>query len=211
MGRKKPEVITTYKGFDKNLKCRDFQYEIGETYTHNGEVQACKSGFHACEYPLDVFGYYPPSESRFAVVEQSGELSRHGDDSKVASKTIAIKAELSLPALIKAAIEFTFSRSKPEGETATGYRGAASATGDQGAASATGYRGAASATGEQSVALSSGYRGRAKASAGSAIFLVYRNDDYEIIHAAAGIAGKDVKPDVWYELNSSGEFVEVES
>ena len=211
MGRKKPEVITTYKGFDKNLKCRDFQYEIGETYTHNGEVQACKSGFHACEYPLDVFGYYPPSESRFAVVEQSGELSRHGDDSKVASKTIAIKAELSLPALIKAAIEFTFSRSKPEGETATGDQGAASATGYRGAASATGYRGAASATGEQSVALSSGYRGRAKASAGSAIFLVYRNDDYEIIHAAAGIAGKDVKPDVWYELNSSGEFVEVES
>uniref|UniRef100_UPI003BEF4142 DUF7666 domain-containing protein n=1 Tax=Stenotrophomonas sp. UBA7606 TaxID=1947559 RepID=UPI003BEF4142 len=124
------EVITSYKGFDQNLKCRDFQFEVGKEYTHEGEVQACASGFHACEYPLDVLGYYPPAGSRFAIVEQRGPLSRHSDDSKVASKTIKVSAEIGLPGLIKAAIEYTTSRATPENsERATSTLGAASSTG----------------------------------------------------------------------------------
>ena len=132
-------TITAYKGFDKDLKCRDFQYKIGETFSHDGEVKACSTGFHACEYPLDVFGYYAPAGNRFAVVEQSGQLSRHSDDSKVASSKLTVKAEINFAGLIKAAIEYTTKRCNPIDPTspasATGTRGAASAMGDQGAAS----------------------------------------------------------------------------
>src|SRR5688572_2701327 len=90
------QPITSYKGFDKDWKCRDFQYAIGESYEHQGDARACHSGFHACEYPLHVLRYYKPSQSRFAVVEQSGQLSRHDDDSKVASSRITVKAEIDL-------------------------------------------------------------------------------------------------------------------
>ncbi|HCT5536643.1 TPA: hypothetical protein OT117_003769, partial [Acinetobacter baumannii] len=158
------ETITSYKGFDKNLQCRGFQYEIGKTFKHKGKVKACGSGFHACEYPLDVFGYYAPGElNRFAVVEQSGDLSRGDDDTKVASKSITIKAEVDIPFLVKAAIEYTTSRCEPIKEdspaftdkdhgqaVATGYKSASSATGDNSASSATGDNSASSATGYNS-------------------------------------------------------------
>ncbi|EKL44019.1 hypothetical protein ACIN5074_2179 [Acinetobacter baumannii OIFC074] len=161
------ETITSYKGFDKNLQCRGFQYEIGKTFKHKGKVKACGSGFHACEYPLDVFGYYAPGElNRFAVVEQSGDLSRGDDDTKVASKSITIKAEVDIPFLVKAAIEYTTSRCEPIKEdspaftdkdhgqaVATGYKSASSATGDNSASSATGDNSASSATGYNQQAL----------------------------------------------------------
>ncbi len=156
-------TIKSYKGFDQNWKCRDFQYTLGGEYEHSGEIKACNAGFHACEYPLDVFNYYPPASSRFAEVEQSGELSREEGDSKIASSKIRVKIQLSFGDLIKAAIDYTFSRSKPEGEKATGDQGAASATGYQGAASATGNQGAASATGDQGAASATGTRGAASA------------------------------------------------
>ena len=187
---KKEKAIIAYKGFDLDLKCRDFQYEIGGTYEQESNVSACNSGFHACEYPLDVFRYYAPSESRFALVEQSGATSTDGSDSKIASQKISIKSELSLAELINAAIEYTFSHSTPEGETATGWQGAASATGEHGAASATGehgaasatgWQGAASATGRHGAAMASGWKGRAMAAEGCAIFLVERGEDYNII------------------------------
>lgn len=213
------EVVTTYKGFDSALKCRGFQYAIGETYTHDGEVKACSAGFHACEYPLDVFNYYAPAGSRFAIVEQGGTLSRHQDDSKVASSTIKVSAEIGLPGLIKAAIEYTFSRAKPENtEHSTGYqgaasstgnRGAASSTGNRGAASSTGYQGAASSTGKQGAAMASGYGGKVRGADGNALFLVERNDDYEIIAVWSGIVGLDgIKADTWYSLRA-GKPVEV--
>ncbi|MDN7700056.1 hypothetical protein QZM15_16420, partial [Burkholderia sp. AU44665] len=174
------EVVTSYKGFDADMKCRGFQYAAGEEYAHTGDVEACASGFHACEYPLDVLRYYPPNTSRFFVVEQSGTLARHGEDSKIASSKIKIGVELTLPGLIKAAVEYTFSRAKPIDPnspaystaenglaTASGDSGAATASGDSGAATASGDRGAATASGDSGAATASGDRGAATASGDS--------------------------------------------
>jgi hypothetical protein len=175
----KNQKITSFKGFDKNLQCRGFQYEIGKTYHHEGEVKACGSGFHACEYPLDVFGYYAPGQSRFATVEQSGDLSREDDgDSKISSRSITVKAEIDIPFLVKASIEYTTSKCEPidkkspafsdkdrgqavatgdlSASSATGDLSASSATGDLSASSATGYKSASSATGDQSASSATG-------------------------------------------------------
>ncbi|KSG29292.1 DUF7666 domain-containing protein [Pseudomonas aeruginosa] len=158
------EVVTAYKGFKQDLTCRGYQFEIGGTYKHEGEVEACASGFHSCEYPLDVFGYYAPSESRFAIVKASGHLSRHNDDSKIASATLVVEAEISMPTMISRAIDWVMSKVDKSveqtvvGDTAsnTGNRSAASNTGYQSAASNTGNRSAASNTGYQSAASNTG-------------------------------------------------------
>lgn len=220
------EVVTAYKGFKQDLTCRDYQFEIGGTYKHDGEVEACASGFHSCEYPLDVFGYYAPSESRFAIVKASGQLSRHDDDSKIASATLVVEAEISMPAMISRALDWIMSKVDKSveqtvvGETAsnTGNRSAASNTGDCSAASNTGYQSAASNTGDysaaevsgkESVAASLGIEGRARASAGSAIVLCHRDDEGRLIHIRASKVGENgVEPDTWYQLNAEGEFVE---
>ena len=158
-------VQIAYKGFDKSLKCRDFQYEVGKSYEHDGLVKACESGFHACEYPLHVLRYYKPGTSRFAIVEQGGEISRHGDDSKIASSKIKVKAEINLAGLIKAAIEYTTSRAKPQAGCNTSEKnGAATASGDYGAATASGNSGAATASGNSGAATASGDSGAATAS-----------------------------------------------
>ncbi|EPB6943457.1 hypothetical protein ACRRN0_000838 [Pseudomonas aeruginosa] len=158
------EVVTAYKGFKQDLTCRGYQFEIGGTYKHEGKVEACASGFHSCEYPLDVFGYYAPGESRFAIVKASGHLSRHGDDSKIASATLVVEAEISMPTMISRAIDWVMSKVDKSveqtvvGETAsnTGNRSAASNTGYQSAASNTGNRSAASNTGDYSAASNTG-------------------------------------------------------
>ena len=214
-------VVHSVKGFDRDLKCRGFQFEPGKTYTVTGKIEACKNGFHACENPLDILQYYPAGSSRFFTVEQSGDIARHSEDSKIASAKIIIGIELSISDMVKRAVEWVFSRSKPEGETATGdsgaasatgYSGAASATGDSGAASATGYSGAASATGKHSVAVASGKDGRAMAAEGCAICLVNRDPNTgEIRHIRASKVGENgILPDVWYSLSDAGEFVKVE-
>ena len=214
--------IKSFKGMDKDMKCRGFQYEVGKEYETDKAV-ACECGFHACEYPLDVFAYYPPAGSRFYEVKQSGEISKRNDDTKVASTKIKIGAEISIAGLVKAAIQYTKERCHDEGETATGYQGAASATGYQGAASATGTRGAASATGtrgaasatgKSSVAMASGIEGKAMGALGCAIFLVERGDwngeTYPIVAAKAAIVdGEIIKPNVYYTLKN-GELVEAE-
>lgn len=211
------EVVTAYKGFKQDLTCRGYQFEIGGTYKHEGEVEACASGFHSCEYPLDVFGYYAPGESRFAIVKASGQLSRHDDDSKIASATLVVEAEISMPTMISRAIDWIMSKiDKSVEQTVVG--GTASNTGDYSAASNTGYQSAASNTGNQSaaevsgkesVAASLGIEGRARASAGSAIVLCHRDDEGRLIHIRASKVGENgVKPDTWYQLNAEGEFVE---
>lgn len=119
-------MITAYKGFDADLRCRGYQYEIGGEYEHDGEVKACRSGFHACPNPLDVFSYYPPAGSRFALVEMSGETCSRGDDSKIAASRVKIIRELSLDEMIAAGVK----AAGDEKETASGRYGAATASGD---------------------------------------------------------------------------------
>ena len=156
------EVIKSYKGFNKDMTCRDKKYEEGKEYEEE-RAEACDCGMHACEYPLDCFGYYDPAHSVYHVVEQSGEISRHDDDSKVASTKMKIGARLDIRGLVSAAIEYTKSRTTaeftdPERATA-GYRGAATA-GYRGAATAGNY---GAATAGDSGAATAGYRGAATA------------------------------------------------
>lgn len=195
--------MKTYKGFNENMTCQGFQYEEGKEYEEK-EAVVCERGFHACEYPLDCFSYYNPNKSVYHEVEQSGEL--HGDGIKVASTKIKIGAEINIAGLVKAAIEYTTKKVNPEAKSdedygassATGYKGASSATGDCGASSATGIKGASSATGDygassatgncgtssatgykgkaeagdsESVAVAWGYRGRARGVLGSYLVL----------------------------------------
>ena len=155
------EVIKSYKGFNKDMTCRDKQYEEGKEYEEE-RAEACDCGMHACEYPLDCFGYYDPAHSVYHEVEQSGEISRH-DDSKVASTKMKIGARLDIHGLVSAAIEYTKSRTTteftdPEKATAGDY-GAATA-GNRGVATA-GNRGAATAG--DSGAATAGNRGAATA------------------------------------------------
>jgi hypothetical protein len=167
--------IVAYKGFDRDLRCRGFQFEIGRRFEHKGRVAACASGFHSCENPLDVWSYYPLGTSRFAVVRASGQIARHGEDSKIASATLHIEAELALPEFIKRAVEWVLSVAK--GNTATGYRGHAAATGDSGHAAATGDRGHAAAKGKSAIAAALGPYSTATAGEAGAIMLAHYDTD----------------------------------
>ena len=142
------QKIKAYKAFDKDLSCRGFKYKVGKEYEETGDIKACEKGFHACPYPLDVFGYYAPAGSRFCEVEQSGKIDDSESD-KVCSSKIRIGAELDIRGLVKAAVSYVKERctnecnAKPGKPATAGNRGAATA-GDCGAATA-GNRGAATA------------------------------------------------------------------
>lgn len=189
--------IKTYKGMDKNMRCRGFQYEVGGEYEEDG-VDVCSKGFHAYEVPLNVFDYYPPSDSRYFECEQSGDLDRAKDDSKVASSKIKIGAEIGIPGLVKAHIEYIKENLvKGDGESATN----------------TGCRSAATVSGKDSVAIVTGYHSKTKASLGSAIIIAERGEwngkTYPLIGIRAAIIdGEVLKPDTFYTLKN-GEFVEV--
>ncbi|EJI3069001.1 hypothetical protein NER68_001636 [Salmonella enterica] len=224
--------IVTFKGFNKDLKCRDFQFEIGKTFHHEGKVEACGSGFHACECPFDVFSYYSPADSRFAETISFGITDREEDgDTKIASASITIKAELTLPQFIQRGIEWIWSKIDKSLEqqimcgnwsaaTNTGNRSAATNTGNWSAATNTGDRSAATNTGDwsaaevsgsQSVAAAFGIEGKARASEGGAIVLCYRDEDGELIHIRASKVGENgIMPNTWYQLNEDGEFVACE-
>ncbi|ELG4349674.1 hypothetical protein RN262_002001 [Salmonella enterica] len=206
--------IVTFKGFNKDLKCRDFQFEIGKTFHHEGKVEACGSGFHACECPFDVFSYYPPAESRYAETISFGVIDREEiGDTKIASASITIKAELTLPQFIQRGIEWIWSKidKSLEQQIMTGNRSAATNTGNRSAATNTGDWSAAEVSGSQSVAASLGIEGKARASEGGAIVLCYRDEDGELIHIRASKVGENgIMPDTWYQLDEDGEFVECE-
>ncbi|EBN0016140.1 hypothetical protein ZT16_18905 [Salmonella enterica subsp. enterica serovar Senftenberg] len=151
--------IVTFKGFNKDLKCRDFQFEIGKTFHHDGKVEACVSGFHACECPFDVFSYYSPADSRFAETISFGITNREGDgDTKIASASITIKAELTLPQFIQRGIEWIWSKidKSLEQQIMCGDWSAATNTGNWSAATNTGNRSAATNTGDWSAATNTG-------------------------------------------------------
>ena len=220
MDEENKEIIA-YKGFNQDWTCRGYQYEIGKMYEHKGDVKACESGFHACEYPLDVLRYYSPAESKFAVVKMSGGTSKDSDDTKIASAKITIETEINLPEMVKKAVEWIKGKvdwdaakvsntGEQSAATNTGDLSAATNTGNWSAATNTGERSAAEVSGEQSIAVALGWQSKAKASIDGAIVCVYRNDDGELIHIKASKVGENnIKADTWYTLDEFGEFVEV--
>ena len=232
------QKLKTYKAFDKDLSCRGFKYEVGKEYEETGDIKACEKGFHACPYPLDVFGYYAPAGSRFCEVEQSGKIDGSESD-KVCSSKIRIGAELDIRGLVKAAVSFVKERCTNEcnaepgkpatagysGAATAGYRGAATAgncgaatagnygaatAGDYGAATA-GYRGAATA-GDYGAATA-----RGKASTGSNGLSVARGNNVQVkggIGAILVIAeeGEDTCDIVdWKAVLVDGEVVKADT
>ncbi len=162
--------MRAFKGFNKDLTCRGYQYEEGKEF-HTERAECCDTGFHACEYPLDCFGYYDPAHSVFHEVELSGEMDKSGDNTKVCATDIKIGARLSIAGLVKMAIDFTMSKVNKEAgsderhgfASATGNYGASSATGNYGASSATGNYGASSATGNYGASSATGNCGASSA------------------------------------------------
>ncbi len=191
-------TIKTYKGFNKDMTCREFRYEEGKEYEHNGNVRACKSGFHACENPMDVLGYYPPCDNkgnlqRYCEVEQSGTLDCSEND-KVCSSRLRVVAEIGLNGLIKAGVRFILDK--------VDFKDAKESN--------TGDWSAATVEGEESIAVVTGYGGKAKGALGCWIVLTERDGNRHILGVkAVKVDGDAVKPDKWYMLKN-GEITECE-
>ena len=221
------QKIKAYKAFDKDLSCRGFKYKVGKEYEETGDIKACEKGFHACPYPLDVFGYYAPAGSRFCEVEQSGKIDDSESD-KVCSSKIRIGAELDIRGLVKAAVSYVKERctnecnAKPGKPATAGNYGAATA-GDSGAATAGNYgaatagnygaataRGKAS-TGSNGLSVARGKNVQVKGGIGAILVIAEERDDtYDIVDwKAVAVDGEVVKADTWYRLEN-GELVEVD-
>ena len=216
------KTIKAFKGFNRDMTCTPtenikFQYEEGKEYEESGAI-ACKKGFHACEYPLDILGYYYPNKSVYHEVELSGTIDKSENDKTCASK-IKIGAEISIAGLVKAAIEYTRVRTKKEGNSNDNY-GASSATGNCGASSATGYKGKSTAGDPESVAVAWGYKSMAKGVLGS--FLVFADwegnenryweqEEWSLKGAKmVRVDNKNIKADTWYTMEN-GEVIEVKN
>ena len=230
------EVIKSFKGFDKDLKCRGFQYEVGKEYEEPA-ASVCNSGFHACEMPIEVFGYYPPCDgSRYCSVEQYGEISKAGDDYKISSSKIKIGAEIGIPGIVKAQIEYVKSKctnkynAEPGKAATAGYRGAATAgyrgaatagdsgaatAGDSGAATAGNYGAATSrgsvTVGKNGAGLVRGDGVKIRGGIGAVLVCVIENDcNFDIQEwKSFVIDGETYLPDTWYTLKD-GEIVPCE-
>ena len=187
-----------YKAFNDDFTCRSFQYEVGKTYTHDGKISMFNAGFHACENPLDVLNYYNLCDSRFAVVELSGEILKHHEgDSKLCAATLHVRAELSLSDFVKTAVECLIEACKPkDGESSERVIGS---SGDWAQLASSGKNG---------VLCSSGWRTRAKGKAGTWVALAEFDDDGKCVGFATGCAGKDFQADVWV-CAKDGKLVEV--
>lgn len=204
-------TIKSYKGFNKDMTCRGFQYEEGREY-EEADAEACNKGFHACEMPLDVFRYYKPSESIYHEVEQSGEISRDNEDTKIASSKIKIGAAIGIKGLVNAQVKFVREKaSKADTKTTSGNSSSAATSGDRSSAATSGYRSSAAAMGKNSIALANGKDSRAKAAKGNYIVLTEYDDNYyEMVSAKmVKIDGKRYKADTWYMLKDE-EVVEWE-
>ena len=216
------KVIKSYKAFDKNMQCRNFQYEVGKEYEMDGEIKCCNRGFHACKNPLEVWNYYDMLNSRFAEVEQSGKIDEEGDSTKVCSSHIKIKAELKLADIIKVGVEWLkdiTSPSKFKTDGALNDNGGDYAQiGSSGYSAQIGSSGdyaQIDSTGEDSVIMCAGNNSIAKAKAGSWITLSewkWNNEKSRYIPTCVKteyVDGENIKADTWYRLKN-GKFVEVE-
>lgn len=216
--------MRAFKGFNKDLTCRGYQYEEGKEF-HTERAERCDTGFHACEYPLDCFGYYDPAHSVFHEVELSGEMDKSGDNTKVCATDIKIGARLSIAGLVKMAIDFTMSKVNKEAGSDERH-GFASATGNCGASSATGYKGASSVSDPTGVAVAWGHEARAKGCKGAHLILSdwkyvgarysdgdymdpYDKESWELTGAKMVVVdGENIKEDTYYRC-IEGEIVEV--
>lgn len=191
-----------YKGFDKGLKCRDFQYEIGKEYEEE-RAEICDTGFHACENPLDVFGYYAPADSRYCEVDLDAN-DQKSDDSKRVGKKISIKAEIGIAGIIKAGVEYIKDQVNWDDDKKSN-------TGSCSAATNTGNQSAATVEGKESVAMAIGRNSKAKGSIGCFIVLAewkeFEDETYHIVDVkSAKVDGAKIKPDTFYKL-VNGEFI----
>ena len=225
------EKIKGYKGFDKDMTCRGFQYESGKDYTYDGDIECCRSGFHFCENPLEVLSYYPPATSRFCEVEGSGNIDGENDDSKISVSNLHIGLEIGLSGLIQAGIKFildkvNYNNNKAtntgdySAATNTGDRSAATNTGDRSAATNTGYCSAATNTGnysaaevkgKESIAIAAGYNSKASGTIGCWLVLTERNSNYEIVDVkAVRVDGHSIKENTFYSLEN-GQIKEIKN
>ena len=198
--------IIAYKGFDKNLKCRDFQYEVGKEYEMDGDIKCCERGFHACESPLEVFDHYDMLNSRFAEVEQSGEIDKEEDTTKVCSSKIKIKAELNLADIVKLGVEWikdVTSPSKLKKETDLNDNGNNSAkigsSGDYAKIGSSGYYAKIGSSGDSAQIGSSGDSAQIGSSGYSA--QIGSSGDY----AQIGSSGYSA------QIGSSGDYAQIGS
>jgi len=221
----KSTEIKAFKAFDKNFMCRDFQYEIGKTYNHDGEIHICRSGFHACADPLDVLDYYPLMGSKFAEVVLQGPVARHPGDSKIAAAEICIEAEIELGDYIARCVDWKIAKCRGAKNSSSGHSSTAASSGhnskaassgdyskaassgNNSKAASSGYRSTACATGISSIAMVAGIGGAAKAGKGGAFALPWLDGDQ--VRIAVGVVGENVKADVLYRI-SDGNLVEAE-
>ena len=205
------QKIKAYKAFDKDLSCRGFKYEVGKEYEETGYIKVCEKGFHACPYPLDVFGYYPPAGARFCEVEQSGKID-DSESNKVCSSKIRIGAELDIRGLVKAAVSYVKERCTNEcnaepGKPATAGDSGAATAGNHGAATARGK----ALTGSNGLSVARGKNVQVKGGIGAILVIAEERDNtYDIVDwKAVVVDGEVVKADTWYRLEN-GELVEVD-
>ena len=199
-----------YKGFDKDLKCHGgYQYKIGRTETTD-KAELCKTGFHACEHPLDCLNYYGPGESRYCDVDLDDVTDERGDDSKRVGKKITVQGEIGIAGLVKAAVNIGIEEAKSK---TTGDWAHAATNGNGAHAATTGNCAHAAASGKESIASALGIEGKAKGALGCWIVCAeweIKNDGWHIkCVKAAAVDGEKIKADTWYILKD-GEFVEAD-
>ena len=206
------KVITSYKGFDKNMQCRGFQYEVGKEYEMDGEVKCCNQGFHACKSPLEVWDYYDMFDSRYAEVEQSGKIDAGENSTKVCSSRIKIKAELKLADIINIGVEWLKDITSPSKVKADGVL---NDNGDRRKQiGSSGNYAKIDSTGEDSVIMCAGNSSRAKAKVGAWITLAEWEWSYEkkrdvpVCVKTEYVDGDNIKAYTWYQLKNR-KFVEV--
>ena len=200
--------IITYKGFDKDFKCRGFQYEVGNTYETDDDIACCNRGFHACESPMEVFDYYDMLTSRFAEVEQSGKIDKEAASTKTCSSRIKIKAELKLADIINLGVEWLKEITSPSKIEANNT----SNDGYSAKIGSSGYSAQIGSSGQDSVIMCAGHDSKAKAAIGSWITLAEwkRIEDVwkPICVKTEQVDGKRIKADAYYRL-IDGKFEEV--